>query len=72
MTMKSRQPIGSHDHVTAWIPGTNECVVVRFRPDQRKTAKLALIKQAFLRGWVIPMEHHAFTLIDVRTWEPVK
>lgn len=47
-------------------------IAIRFRPDQRKFARMQLIKCCFLMAWVIPLDHWAFTLINQRTWEPVK
>lgn len=64
--MKTRQHIGACHVVT--VPVKWHRVVVRFRPDQRKLAKLKLIRGCFGLGYVIPLDHPAFAEIDQHTW----
>lgn len=75
--MKTRVPLNQADIIQAKYDGpraeyAGQWIVVRFRPYQRQAAKEAFILRAFLMGWVPPMDHWVFTLIDLRTWEPTK
>lgn len=67
---KTRQPIGIW-HIVA-VEHAGQTIAVKFRPDQRVTARAAFIKACFLAGYIIPFDHAAFAEIEARTWRPVK
>jgi hypothetical protein len=66
--MRTRQAIGSYS-IFRW-KSRGESKEIRFRPDQRKDAKIAAQRMFFMRLLTKAERDMFWDFIDANTWEP--